>query len=262
MEKYRIGFGAPLDKMLYCNSIGADYFEVDLRQINALSEEEFEDLIKLTKEKNITIEAGKNFIPGIYKLTVDEPDFDAVDEFLDRTLCRAKKLGIEVVVMGSAAARDYPEGVTHEEGIKRITFFLKNHLAPACEKYGIVCALENLSYGESNMLNTIEESYNVVTAVDSEWIKILVDFYHFGYNKDSFDSIRKAKDYIVHTHFASVANDREYPVPEDDTEDCQAWIDLLREIGYTGRLSFEAHERKGDTFEHAADVALAMFRNL
>ncbi|MBP9988981.1 MAG: sugar phosphate isomerase/epimerase [Ruminococcus sp.] len=262
MEKFRIGFGAPLDKMLYCNSIGADYFEVDLRQINALSDDELEELLKLIREKNITIEAGKNFIPGIYKLTVDEPDFDAIDDFLDKTLNRASKLGIKVVVMGSAAARDYPEGVTYEQAFDRLVFFFKNHMVPACSKYGIVCAIENLSYGESNILNTIEESYNIVKAVDSEWIKILVDFYHFGHNKDSFDSIRKAKDYIVHTHFASVVNNREYPVPEADTADCKAWIDLLREIGYKGRLSFEAHEGEGQQFSDAAKISLDMFRAL
>ena len=166
--------------------------------------------------------------------------------------------------MGSSAARNFPEGVSYDTAFERLVFFLKTYVAPLCEKHGIVCALENLSYGESNILNTIEESLKVVEAVGSPWVKILVDFYHFGYNKDSFDSIRKAKDHIVHIHIASVVNNRQYPAP-DDGEDYAVITDLLREIGYDkreARISFEARTPEGKTFPQCAQESLCVFKNL
>lgn len=261
MEKFRIGFGTSLSQMLHCKKIGADYQEVSLRDIYRLTDDEFDECIALAEKNGISYEAGKNLIPGDLQFTVDNPDFDKISKYLDVIFSRAKKMGISIAVLGSGAARDYPEGVTYEQGIERLVYFLKNYMVPVCEKYGIVCALENLSFNESNMLNTIDESYMVVRAVDSEWIKILVDFYHFGRNRDSFDSIRKAKDYIVHTHFASVKNDRIYPAPNDG-DNYKECIDLLREIGYTGRLSFEAHEADGDSFEEVSKIALDYFRTL
>ena len=261
MEKFRIGFGTSFEQMLHCKEIGADYQELSFRDIYGLTDDEVDEYIELAKEKGISYEAAKNLLPGEMPITVDNPDYDKISKYLDVIFSRAQKMGISVVVLGSGAARDYPEGVTYEQAMERLVYFLKNYMVPACEKYDLVCALENLSFNESNILNTIDESYEVVKAVDSDRIKILVDFYHFGRNRDSFDSIRKAKAHIVHTHFASVANDRIYPAPNDG-DNYKEWIDLLREIGYTGRLSFEAHEAEGDSFEEVSKIALDYFRTL
>ncbi len=264
MSDFRFGFTRGFDNAEIVKGVGADFQEVNLGNVSDLSDEEVNALIAEAKEKGYSYEAANCMIPGEYKLTVENPDYDAIDEYLERAYSKAARLGIKVTVMGSSGARNYPEDVTYEEAFARLVIFLRDHVAPVCEKYGIVCALENLSYGESNILNTIDESLRLVEAVGSKWVKILVDFYHFGYNKDSLDSIRKAKDYIAHIHIASVSGGRIFPAP-DDGEDYRVITDILREIGYDkreARISFEARTPDGKDFMKCAEESLAAFKNI
>ncbi len=264
MSDFRFGFtrGFPESQLLKEN--GVDFHELNLGNIASLSDEQIDNYIAEAQKNGYCYEAANCMIPGEYKFTIDNPDYDALDEYLERALSRAKRLGIKVVVMGSSGARNFPEGVSYDTAFERLVYCLKNHIVPVCEKYGIVCALENLSYGESNILNTIDESIKVVEAVGSEWVKILVDFYHFGYNKDDFNSIRKAKDMIAHIHIASVVNGRKYPAPNDG-EDYKVITDLLREIGYDkreGRISFEARVPEEKTFDECVTECLEVFKNI
>lgn len=264
MSDFRFGFTRDFGDADIIKSIGADYQELNLGNIAKMSDEELDKYIAEAEENGYSYEAANCMIPGEYKLTVDNPDYDSINEYLERAYSKAARLGIKVVVMGSSGARNFPEGVSHETATERLIYFLKNCVATVCEKYGIVCALENLSYGESNILNTIDESLAVVEAVDSPWIKILVDFYHFGYNKDSLDSIRRAKDYIAHIHVASVLNQRQYPAP-DDGEEYSVITDILREIGYDkreGRISFEARVPEGKDFAQCTKESLEVFKNI
>ncbi len=264
MSDFRFGFTTSYDNNELIKNLGADYQEVNFGALAKLSDAEIDALIKEAQEKGYSYEAANCMISGEYKITIDNADFDALHNYLDKTLSKAARMGIKIVVLGSSGARDYPEGVTYETAMERFTFFAKTILAPLCEKHGIVCALENLSYGESNILNTIEESLQVVEAVNSPFVKILVDFYHFGFNKDSADAVRKAKEHIVHIHVASVENRREFPCPNDG-EDYGKITDLLREIGYDkreGRISFEAKIPEGKEFSQCVTESLEAFKNI
>ncbi|MBR6531590.1 MAG: sugar phosphate isomerase/epimerase [Clostridia bacterium] len=264
MSDFRFGFTRGFGESQLLKESGPDFQELNLGNIAELSDEQIDTYIAEAQKNGYCYEAANCMIPGEYKFTVDNPDYDALDAYLERAFSRAKRLGIDLVVMGSSGARNYPEGVSYEAAFDRLVYCLKNHIVPVCEKYGIVCALENLSYGESNILNTIDESLRVVEAVGSDWIKILVDFYHFGYNKDNLDSIRKAKDLIAHIHVASVMNGRIYPAPGDG-EDYRVITDLLREIGYDkreGRISFEARVPEGKTFGQCMTECLEVFKNI
>ena len=264
MSDFRFGFTRDFNDAEAVKNVGADYHEAHLGNLSSLSYDEIDKLVADASENGYSYEVANCMIPGEYKFTVDSPDYEAIDEYLNRAFDKAQRLGLEIVVMGSSGARNFPESVSYDTAFERLIYFLKNHVVPMCEKYNIICALENLSYGESNILNTIDESLKVVEAVGSPFVKILVDFYHFGYNKDSFDSIRKAKDHIVHIHMASVVNDRQYPAPGDG-ENYQEIVDLLREIGYDkreARISFEARVPDGQTFAECAEESLCVFKNL
>lgn len=264
MADFKFGFTRDFGESRLIKDLGADFHELNLSNIAELSDEQLDAYIAEAKVNSYNYEAANCMIPGQYKITVDNPDYTAIDEYLERAYSKAARLGLKVVVMGSSGARNYPEGVSYDDAFDRLVVFLKDHVVPVCQKYGIVCALENLSYGESNILNTIDESMKVIEAVGSDCIKILVDFYHFGFNKDDFDSIRKAKDHIVHIHIASVLNGRKYPAP-DDGEDYRIITDLLREIGYDkreGRISFEARVPDGKDFAQCIGECLTVFKNI
>lgn len=262
MNEYRLGFAEKIfDRAFIGKKLGADYHELNVNALHDMSEDEFNDFCNRIKAEGVSVEAAKNMIPGEMQFTIDNPNFEELDTYLEKAFSRLHKLGVKIAVLGSSGARSYPDGVTYEQAFYRLVFFLNEHLIPVCKKYNIVCALENLSIGESNILNMIDESYRVAEACNSEWVKILVDFYHFTRNNDSFDSIRKANDYIIHTHFASTTTDRKLPA-KTDKDPYGDYINLLREIGYKGRLSFEAGVPDGMSFEEAGANALALFRDL
>ncbi len=264
MSDFRFGFTRGFEESQFLLETGVDFQELNLSNIAELSDDQIDSYIAEAQKNGYRYEAANCMIPGQYKITVDNPDYDAIDEYLEKAYSRAARFGIKVIVMGSSGARNFPEGVSYDDAFDRLVRFLKEHTVPVCEKYGIVCALENLSYGESNILNTIDESLKVVEAVGSDRIKILVDFYHFGHNKDNADSVRRAKDHIVHVHVASVTNMRQYPAP-DDGEDYSAITNLLREIGYDkreGRISFEARVPDNKDFAQCATESLAVFKNI
>ena len=264
MSDFRFGFTGGFSRSEDIRSVGADFIELNLSDISRLTDEEVQAYIDVAQKNGYSYEAANCMIPGDYKLTVQTPDYDAIDEYLERSYSKAAKLGLKIVVMGSSGARNFPEDVTYDEAFGKLIVFLRDHVVPVCEKYGIICALENLSYGESNILNTIDESLKIVEEVNSPFIRILVDFYHFGFNKDDVEAIRKAKDYIVHIHVASVVNKREYPMP-DDGEDYSVITDLLREIGYNNRearISFEARTPEGKAFIDSAADSIRAFENL
>ncbi len=262
MNNYRIGFAEKIfERAFIGKQLGADYHELNVNATHDMTDEEFDEFLAKIKAEGVSVEVAKNMIPGEMQFAIDNPNFEELDEYLEKAFSRLNKLGVKIAVLGSSGARSYPEGVTYEQGFYRLVYFLNEHLIPVCKKYNIVCALENLSKRESNILNYIDESLRVVEACNSEWVRILVDFYHFQRNDDNLDSIRKAKDYIVHTHFASTTTDRKLPA-ETDKDPYAEYINLLREIGYTGRLSFEAGIPDGMTFEEAGANALALFRKL
>jgi sugar phosphate isomerase/epimerase len=264
MSDFRFGFTGGFSSAEDIKSVGASFHELNLSEISRMSDEEVELRIAEAQKNGYSYEAANCMIPGEYKLTVKSPDYNAIDEYLERAFSNAARLGIKIAVMGSSGARNFPEDVTYDEAFGKLVVFLRDHVVPVCRKYNIVCALENLSYGESNILNTVEESLKIVKEVGSPYVRMLVDFYHFGFNKDSFDTLRKAKDYIIHIHVASVVNGRSYPMP-DDGENYSVITDFLREIGYDkreGRISFEARKIDGLTFLECAAGSLEAFKNI
>ena len=114
---------------------------MNLGGIYELSNEEIDRLAAEAKEKGFSYEAANCMFPGEYKITIDNPDYEKADAYLDSALSKAKKLGIKIVVMGSSGARNFPEGVSYETAFDRLVFFLKNHVTPLCEKHDIICAL-------------------------------------------------------------------------------------------------------------------------
>jgi D-psicose/D-tagatose/L-ribulose 3-epimerase len=205
-------------------------------------------------------------MPGSIKVVGDNVDYAAISDYLETASEKAENLGLKFVVFGSSGSRNIPDGFSRDRAFEQLVKFMKEYVTPVFKKHGLTCAIENLSFGESNVLNLIDESYSLAKAVSSEQVKLLVDFYHFGYNHDSFDSIRKAKDLIAHIHVASVLNDRCFPLLNDSDEAAyKAELDLLREIGYDkreGRVTFEASLPKDKTFAECAVESIKVFKNL
>jgi sugar phosphate isomerase/epimerase len=109
---------------------------------------------------------------------------------------------------------------------------------------------------ESNIINTAAEGLQLVKAVDRENIKLLVDYYHLVMEKEDPKIISDAGSYIKHIHFANPAG-RVYPIEAEDGH--IRFINLLKGVGYEGRISVEAYTKD---FCHDAKRSVEILRQL
>ena len=106
------------------------------------------------KSAGVPLPVMNVLIPGRLRLTGPEVDYPALDRYLDQGLEKAALFGVELLVLGSGAARMVPHGFSKEEAFRQMVFFCGEHLAPRLEQRSMACCIEPLNQGECNLLNT------------------------------------------------------------------------------------------------------------
>jgi len=216
---------------------GFDYVELPLAQMVDLDDKEFFSLKEKVAFSGLKCEACNNFFPGQIRLTGDAVDYGKIEDHLDKALRRAGQLGVRVIVFGSPKSKNVPEGYPMDKAWSQLVELLR-HIDPMVRAKGIIVVIEPINKAESNMINTAAEGLNLAKAVDRENIKLLIDYYHFVMEKEDPQIILDAGPHIQHTHFANPAG-RVYPI---ETEERYIhFMNLLKRIGYEGRMSIEAY---------------------
>ena len=217
---------------------GYAYAELSLAGIAALSESEFEKLRQDLLAGGIPCETCNCFLPGSLRITGPDTDRSALQEYLAVALPRAEKLGVKVIVFGSAGAKNVPEGFSHETAFAQIVealrevdgFITQNNLS-------MQIAIEPLNKKESNIILNLSDGLALVQAVDRNTIQLLVDYYHFEAEGDTLNTLREAGPNLIHVHVATRAT---RAVPYTIEPEMDAFFNTLKEIGYTSRISVEA----------------------
>ena len=95
--------------------------------------------------------------------------------------------------------------------------------------------MEPINRYEIDLLNTIEDSYSIASALDDN-VGLLIDTFHMNIEESNLaDAIRKAHDLIWHVHIA----DNIRWAPGFGCLDFKSVVDALQDIGYKGYLSAE-----------------------
>jgi D-psicose/D-tagatose/L-ribulose 3-epimerase len=218
---------------------GFDYVELPLAQMMDLSDGEFSSLKEKVASSGLKCEACNNFFPGSIRLTGSAVDYGKIEEYLDTALRRAAQLGVKVIVFGSPKSKNVPEGYPMDKAWSQLVKLLRI-IDPLVRTKGITIVIEPLCKLESNIINTAGEGLQLVKAVDRENIKLLVDYYHLVMEKENPEIILDAGPYIKHIHFANPAG-RVYPVEAEDGY--SRFMNLLKRVGYEGRISVEAYTK-------------------
>ena len=234
--------------------LGYDYVELGLSGLAALSEEQFQQVLKVLKDNNLPCEACNNFVPASVRLTGPDADMEKARAYVEKALSRAKQAGVKVVVFGSSGAKNVPEGFDKEKAYQQIVEFCRM-VEPYAAAADITIAIEPLNYVESNIINTVAEGYQLAKDVDCPHIKLLLDYFHWVRNKEPLEELDQCASMLVHAHFAEDIG-RAYP--SEPKEIYNDFMTRLKGVGYDARISMEAGT-KGD-FEQAAGVAEQLFR--
>jgi len=234
---------------------GFDYVELPLAQIVDLNDREFSSLKERVGISGLKCEVCNNFFPGHVRLTGNAVDYGKIEEYLNKALGRAAQLGVKVIVFGSPKSKNVPEGYPMDKAWSQLVELLKT-IDPLVRTRGITVVIEPLNKMESNIINTAAEGLKLVKAIDRENIKLLIDYYHLVMEKENPEIILDAGSYIKHIHFANPTG-RVYPIEAEDGY--VRFMNLLKRIGFEGRMSVEAYTKD---FCHDAKRSVKILRQL
>lgn len=251
----KIGVCGGIDRIRGVAENGFDYLEGNFRWIACCTDDEFAQFKNELDKYSVRCEAANCFFPGELKITGENIDYDAISDYLKKGFERAAELGIKVVVLGSGAARNIPEGYSYDKACRDIINVVKNYIAPLAEKYGIEFVFEPLCKAESNIINTIKEGAMLASAIDCKNVGTLGDIYHMYVEGDTYEDLKELNGVFRHAHISN-------PRPDDDKKkrcymkskdeyDYKGFFDALKYVGCE-RVSIEA-----DTDDFYQDVSAA-----
>lgn len=233
---------------------GVDYFDWAIGSIMS-SEDEFGKLLELIQKSPLKVEAFMAFLPPHHRITGPNVKLDAVLEYSVEAMRRAKLLGGEIIVLGSAGARKLPLGFDPE--VARLQFIeFGRALGPLAQEAGITIAIEPLSSGEDNFINTVKQGAEFVDAIAHPNIQLLADFYHMFEDDEPLENVTDAGSRLKHTHLADLG--RNAPgYGKGGEADFVGFFGALRSAGYDARCSFEG---KAEDLARQAKPVIAHMR--
>ena len=236
----RFGICAPLDALQAVTEAGYDYLEPPVTGM-LQPERPNSEIMPLLQERfavsRLKPEAFNLLLPG--DLKVVGPDVDAARQqrYLETAFRRAGQIGGQIAVFGSGGARRIPDAWPLEEAHAQVLAFL-TRCGDAAGQYGVAVAIEPLNTAECNFINSVSEAAALATELAHPAVGVLSDLYHVTHDSQSYDETRGAVAWLRHVHVAGVG--RRAPTAED-RDYLQEYFAVLKDAGYSGRISIEAN---------------------
>ena len=247
--------GTGIEIVEQARDLGYDYIELSLAHLAALTDEAFDSLRGRLQASGLACEACNNFFPRAVRLTGPEVSWPQVRQYVHTAVNRAAELGVQVIVFGSSAAKNVPEGYPIYRAWQQIVTALQ-FAADEAHRKGIVIAIEPLNRQESNIVNSVAEGLALMQRVKRDKVQILADYYHMALESEDLSILRQAGPALRHVHFARVEG-RTFPQAVEPG--FQVFFKALRANGYSGRVSVEGFSN--DFYRDAAE-ALEVLRRL
>lgn len=242
----RIGICSVINEWKTMAEIGFDYVETNFSRIVRLTDEEFEEAKQSLLSTGIRLEACNGFFHSKVTLYAYNPatgeateDFARIEkdiyDYVRLGFERVSQLGTKVVVIGSSAARSIPEGMKKEAAEAQFSRVL-TICADVAAEYGITVTVEPLNPKETNFINTLSDSLELIEKIGHPNILAMNDFYHSAMQNEPLSTLDRAGKRLVHIHICRA--DR-YNCTMADKDDMLRFVQHLADMGYDSRLSFE-----------------------
>ena len=165
--KIGVCVGNNIENARVAKELGYDFVESHCQKIAEMTDDEIEEF----KNCGIPVFSANCFIG--HRIIGPSKDPEAINAYLDLMFEKVRRLGIKICVFGSSGARNIRDDeppMTVEQAMDEIAAFLREFVAPRCEKYGIYVAIEPLRKAESNVINTLEDGVKVAEKANSPYI--------------------------------------------------------------------------------------------
>ena len=154
----------------------------------------------------------------------------ALSDYTKKAMDFANAMGIKNLVFGCPRNRNMPEGKSEDDVVE---FF--RELGEYALSRNTVLALEaNPVIYNTNFLNYTKDAFEFCKKIDSEGVKVNVDFGTILYNKENPHLIKTYKNYVNHIHLSVPHLEYVEKIKEHDT-----LKKVLGKIDYDGYLSIE-----------------------
>lgn len=234
---------------------GFDYIEPSAGEIAAMSEDAFGQFASAVLASPIRCECFNGLIrrPDL-KVVGNEVPTEALRDYLSACLARCRRLGASVVVWGSAASRNVPEGFPRERAQQQIAEFLRL-AGDIARRHDLIVAIEPLRHQETNILNTGAETLEMVRRVKHSNVRMIIDYFHLREENEDPRILELAQHEIVHLHFANPRG-RVWPHDLNEDDHYAAFFNYLKKTNFSGGISVEG---KG-SFEYDGAASRTFFR--
>jgi sugar phosphate isomerase/epimerase len=234
----RFGICAKVQRAGELRSAGADFVEENIQAFlqGLISDSEWQGM-EIARGSALPILAANSLVPGDLKIVGPTVDFEKLRGYISKVAARAQKVGMKILVFGSAGARNVPDGFDRERAPVQIVAFCKM-AAEICDRAGITLVAEPLNRGESNIINTVTEAMTYVKSVNHRSFQCLVDSFHFWLENEPLEDLEHAMPWIRHVHVAD--KDGRVPPGESGTADYRPFFRVLKRAKYQGAISVEA----------------------
>ncbi len=173
---------------------------------------------------------------GLHITSQDNSKRQKAIDHIKRLLELSATLGGGCLIFGSPKARNAVAPVTEAEAKK---YFIESmqELEPFAKAASSIICLEALDRSQSNIINTISDTKEIIDTINSKHISSMFDFHNTVDETDSWEGlIRKHINIISHVHINRM--DGSWPVDEE-LHLYKPAIQELKKLNYQGWISLE-----------------------
>ena len=232
-SSYKIGICISVSKL--AEAVNFDFAELSLSEVTDLSEIEFYLLKNNLIKYNISVPVMNCLFPRNLPIVGEKLNLEDIKKYLRKAIRRAYELECKLFVLGSGFSRTYTDTYGKIAAFNDFSNVLKI-LEGLTTDYNITIAIEPLCALETNLLNTMQETYDYIINCNIPGIKMICDTYHLENSAGNFRDIKKYTDLIQHFHISG--KHRSFPIEFD--EKFKTFFEIIDELGYEKLISIEA----------------------
>jgi sugar phosphate isomerase/epimerase len=248
----KFGLCCGLDLAPAAADAGFDYIEMSVPGLlmPLADDAAFAAMLAQLRAQKLPCPVVNCFVPGDIKITGPAADPARLEQYV-RTACRrAQQAGVRTIVFGSGGARNIPDGFDRAAARRQLVEFCRM-TGPIAQADAVTVVIEPLNRAECNVLNSVTEGAALAREVNHPNVRLLVDSFHWGREKESPESIVQAGDLLRHTHTATVAN---RVLPGEEDHDFAPFFTALKKARYDGSVSIESQIKNPANLTRALDV--------
>ena len=230
----KIGYTAPLEMADTLAEAGYDYVEPLIARFGLADAASLEAAKRSVSRARLPTLSFGLFFPGDMRLVGPALDPPRVKSYLARVAELMSHAGADVAVMGSAAARNVPEGFDRARAKDQL-LEAYSWAADAFEGSGTVIAIEPQNRKETNIIRSLPEAVWFAEQVDRPELRVVADSYHMDEEQEPLQHLATYADWIVHVQLADTGRKR----PGSGSFDYGTFSGHLATSGYAGHIAVE-----------------------